>query len=165
VRAAAALLAAALGGWAGPCCAVDPNFRDGLWRVDVETEMRGGGLKPSPPYRYQACYSKQDITQRLTAPGGPCRAIPTEAREEEMSWRLQCSPKVGEVAGRIHMKFLGDRMEGTIVTRTSYPETMEVTQRIAGRRVGDCKTVARQPVPGAGASPRSVLKDYEEEKK
>jgi hypothetical protein len=158
---------AALAGLAGPLSAADPNFNDGLWRVEVVTEMRGLGMKPTPPYRYQACYSRQDITQQLAAPGGPCRAVPTAASGEEMSWRLQCSPRVGDVNGTIRMKFLGDRMEGTIYTRTAYPETLEVTQRISGRRVGDCKNVPRQPVPGAGTQPqpKTILKDYEEEKK
>jgi hypothetical protein len=146
-------------GLAGAAAAADPNFQDGLWRVDVVTDMRGKGMKPAPPYQYQGCYSRHDITQRLAAPGGPCRAIPTEARDDEMSWRLQCSPRVGEVNGRIHVKFLGDRMEGTVVTRTGYPEPMEVTQRISGRRVGDCKSVPRQPVPGQPGAP---LRDYDQ---
>lgn len=145
-----------------PAAAPEPDFRDGLWRVDVVTEMRGAAMKPAPPYQYQGCYSRQDITERLTAPGGPCRAIPTEAASGEMRWRLQCSPKVGEVSGRIHMKFLGDRMEGTVVTQTGYPQPMEVTQRIAGRRVGDCKGVARQPVPRSSPRPGVQLKDYDE---
>ena len=160
-----AALAAALAAASVPAAAIDPNFKDGLWRVDVVTEMRGRGLKPAPPYRYQGCYTRQDITQRLTATGGPCRAIPTEARDEEMNWRLQCSPKVGEIDGRIHMKFLGDRMEGTVVTRTAYPDPLEVTQRISGRRVGDCKSMPRQLPAAPGAQPRTILKDYEEEKK
>ncbi len=146
----------------GQAAAADPNFQDGLWRVDVVTEMRGKGMKPAPPYQYQGCYSRHDITRRLAAPGGPCRAVPTEARDDEMSWRLQCSPRVGEVNGRIHVKFLGDRMEGTVVTRTGYPDPMEVTQRFSGRRVGDCKSAPSQPGSGAGAQPRGPLRDYEE---
>jgi hypothetical protein len=135
----------------------DPNFNDGLWRVDIVTEMRGAGLEPAPPYNIQGCYSREEITRRLAAPGGPCRAVPTEARDDQMSWRLQCSPRVGEVNGRIHMKFLGDRMEGTVHTRTAYPEPLEVTQRISGRRLGDCK-VER----GQGAAPGRGLRDYNE---
>ena len=152
-----AALVAALAGPLG--AAADPRFNDGLWRVDIVTEMRGGGLKPAPPYNFEGCYSRQEITRRLAAPGGPCRAVPTEARDDEMSWRLQCSPRVGEVNGRIHMKFLGDRMEGTVHTRTTYPERLEVTQRIAGRRIGDCKD---EPERAAGGPPGRALRDYDE---
>ena len=140
----------------------DPNFNDGVWRVDIATEMRGGGLKPAPPYHFQGCYSRDTLTQRLSAPGGPCRAVPTEARDEEMSWRLQCSPRVGEVNGRIHMKFLGDRLEGIVVTRTRYPEPLEVIQRISGRRIGDCRN---EPPQAAGSRPGRALRDYEEIRK
>jgi hypothetical protein len=164
LRNAPLLTALALAAWTSPATAADPDFRDGLWKVDVVTEMRGRGMKPAPPYSYQGCYSRRDMTERLAAPGGPCRALPTEAREGEMSWRLQCSPKVGDVSGSIHMKFMGERMEGTISTRTGYPEPMEVTQRVSGRRVGDCKSAPRQPVPGTGAQPRAKLKDYDETK-
>jgi hypothetical protein len=142
--------------------AADPNFQDGLWRVDIVTDMRGGGLKPAPPYNFQGCYSRQEITRRLAAPGGPCRAVPTEARDDEMSWRLQCSPRIGEVNGRIQMKFLGDRLEGTVFTRTGYPEPLEVTQRISGRRLGDCKS---EPAQAAGGQPGRILRDYEEIRK
>ena len=142
--------------------AADPNFNDGLWRVDIVTEMRGRGLKPAPPYNFQGCYSRQEITRRLAAPGGPCRAVPTEARDDEMSWRLQCSSRVGDVNGRINMKFLGDRLEGMVYTRTAYPEPLEVTQRISGRRLGDCKN---DPAQAAGSPPGRALRDYEDIRK
>ena len=145
----------------GTAPAVDINFHDGLWRVEVSTEMHGFGMKPAPPYRYQACYSKQDITERLVPRGSPCRAIPYEVNGDERSWRLQCSPKMGEVNGTIRMKFEGDRMAGTVATRTGYPESMEVIQRISGERVGDCKNVARRPVPGAAPQTRPPLPDYD----
>jgi hypothetical protein len=166
-RARRVLLAALLAAPAGPAHALtaDPNFHDGLWRVEVATEIRGYGMKPAPPYHYQGCYSKREFTERLTAPGGPCRAIPTEVREDEMTWRLLCSPKVGEVNGTIQMKFQGSRMEGTMVTRTAYPQPMEVTQRISGQRIGDCKQPPRRAPPGAGAQPRIPLKDYDEDAK
>lgn len=162
VRSAAFTAAIACLAWAAPVGAIEPDFKDGLWRVEVTTEMRGMGMKPAPPYSYQGCYSRRDMTERLAAPGGPCRALPAEAREGEMRWRLQCSPRMGEVSGDIRMKFLGDRMEGTITTRTGYPEPLEVTQRISGLRIGDCKSVPRQPVPGAGTQPRAPLRNYEE---
>jgi len=141
--------------------AADLNFHDGLWRVEVSTDMHGLGMKPAPPYRYQACYSRRDITERLVPRGSPCRAIPSETRGDEVSWTLQCLPRMGEINGTIRMKFQGDRMEGTVATRTGYPETLEVIQHISGQRVGDCKSVPRQPVPGAPPQERPPLPDYD----
>ncbi|OGA24033.1 MAG: hypothetical protein A3I02_14745 [Betaproteobacteria bacterium RIFCSPLOWO2_02_FULL_67_26] len=138
-----------------------PDFKDGLWRVEVVTESRGMKMKPMPPYRYERCYTQSEVTTHLTQPGAPCRAIPTEIRPEEMRWRLACSRKLGDVDGRIILKFQGERLEGLVTTHTAYPEPMEVTQRISGRRVGDCKTPPRKRSP-PGVKPRAGLPDYDE---
>jgi len=141
---------------AGPAGA--QNFQDGVWRVEVVTETRGMNLQPAPPYRYERCYGKAEITAQLTHPRAPCRAVPVERSESLMSWRLLCSPRMGDVTGRIEIRFQGDRLEGTVTTRTVYPEPMDVTQRITGRRVGDCKP---RPPPPRGPRAGDRLRDYE----
>ena len=70
--------------------AADLNFHDGLWRVEVSTDMHGLGMKPAPPYRYQACYSRRDITERLVprvSDGIARQGLPRGTRRSVMSRR------------------------------------------------------------------------------
>lgn len=154
------VLGSILFGSLGPAAAL--NFRDGRWHVTVVTEIRGMNMKPPGTYDYERCFSKEDLLPELAPPNAPCRALRMRETEDELTWRLLCNPSLGDFSGRGAMRFHGDRMEGQVNTFSSYPESMEVIQRLSGKRVGDCK-----PRPGKRiepARPKSGLKDYEEKR-
>lgn len=119
--------------------AQDLNFKDGRWHIGVVTEIRGAKMRAPDPLLYEHCFTRADIEPHLTSSDAPCRAIEIRKSEREMSWRLQCREDAGDIKGQGRIRFLGDRIEGAIITILPNPrDNTRVIQRISGRRAGVC---------------------------
>ncbi len=114
------------------------NFKDGRWHVLVTTEIRGARMSTPKPLLYEQCFTKDSIEPHLTSPNAPCRAVELKKSEREMTWRLQCVEETGGVKGEGRIRFMGDRIDGAVVTRLQHPDRVQVVQRVQGRRVGVC---------------------------
>lgn len=150
------MMAHAPGAWA-------VDFEAGQWHVSVQTEIRGLGVRPPPAYYYDRCYTGKDILPAMPA-NAPCRTLVMRQSEKEIAWKLQCDPKLGDFNGKGLMKFNGDTVEGLVETVSSYPQPMQVTQHISGKRVGECKKSPlppnTTPLPAPERPPGSQLPAY-----
>jgi hypothetical protein len=140
---------------AAPAAALD--FKDGRWRVIIETETRGMAVKVPPKYQYEHCLTKKDFKTDLAPLHASCRTTDTVTDEEQVTWKFACRESKSIVHGHGKLKFSGSRFEGTLTTISEHPQRLEVLQKLTGRYLGACNLKEKQAAPGK----RAPLQDYD----
>ena len=58
-----------------------------------------------------------------------------------VKWTMKCNEQAGSMESDGTIAYKGDKLEGTIKSTISDPDAgkMVMTQRINGKRIGDCK--------------------------
>jgi hypothetical protein len=151
------LLLGALGlAVAAPLQALD--FKDGRWRVVIETETRGMAVKIPPKYQYEHCLAQKDFKPDLTPLHASCRTTDTVTDDDGISWKFACRERGANVHGHGRLKFSGTRFHGILSTISEYPERFEVTQKLSGRYLGACRPGDPRTRPG---KPPARLREYD----
>jgi len=137
------------------------DFKDGRWRVVIETESRGMAVKIPPKYQYEHCLTQKDFNPDLKPLHASCRTIDTVTQGDEITWNFACREQGANVHGHGRLKFSGLRFQGTLSTISEYPQHFEVIQTLNGRYLGVCKPGAHSTQP---RKPPTQLPDYDETK-
>ncbi len=136
------------------------DFKDGRWRVVIETETRGMALKIPPKYEYEHCLTQKDFKPDLTPLHAACRTTDTVTDGNEITWKFACRERGANVHGHGKLVFSGSRFRGTLSTISEYPQPFEVIQKLSGRYLRACQPQDRQKQP----KPPVQLRDYEDTK-
>jgi hypothetical protein len=148
-----------LGGWRTGCLGVAAafsavsfpasaavNLQAGEWRIGVAIEIVGGrGPNPGKLER-EMCLDPSDAPKLVVPPNAPCRIFDFRESPDEITWRIDCSQGAARTRGKGRIEFSGNRFKGLIETRADPPYDMQVTQHLAGKRLGACK-FPRKPAP------------------
>lgn len=137
------------------------DFKDGHWRVVIETETRGMAVNIPPKYQYERCLAQKDLKPDLTPLHASCRTTDTVTDGDEITWKFACRERGANVHGHGRLKFSGTRFQGTLSTISEYPQRLEVIQKLSGRYLGACKPGNQRARPG---KPPARLRDYDETK-
>lgn len=136
----AGLLAAA---WGAPVAAL--NMEDGQWLFTIQMELRGKEFRTGPPAMAERCISRSDVAQSMMPADSGCRVVNAKEQNDTLTWQLACSSKkAADMKGEGRVSFYGTRLEGSVnlgYMDAGYPT--RVTQKIQGRRVGDCRKPLR----------------------
>ena len=136
------------------------DFKDGRWRIVIETETRGMAVKIPPKYQYEHCLTKKDFKPDLAPLHASCRTTDTATDDDEITWKFACRERGANVHGHGKLKFSGTRFTGTLNTISEHPKPLEVVQKLTGRYLRECRPEDKR-APGK-ATPK--LRDYEETK-
>ncbi len=135
---AAALVPAAAG------AAVD--LEPGQWLVGFVIEIPGGRGPNPGKLEQEMCLTPADAQKLFVPANSPCRISELQESAREVTWKVACSQGPMKTRGSGRLEFFGDRFKGTIATRAEPPYEMQVTQYLAGKRLGECK-FPRKPAP------------------
>ena len=110
-------------------------MREGLWEISTRMEMPG---MPSQAHTQTHCYTKKEAEEAqknipAAGPAGQCKILEQTQSGATMTWKMQCEGGMTATGRMTHRR---DAYEGVITMAGS---GMNMTQHIAGKRVGDCK--------------------------
>jgi len=119
--------------------AAQPDMRPGLWETTIRTEMSGMPT-PMPPVTNRQCIRAEDVVPRVQGSDQQCRVVDQKTAGNTVSWRIQCDDSEMNMAGRGEITYAGESYRGRIDIETDGGPMgpMTMTQRLEGRRVGDC---------------------------
>jgi len=138
IRTIVALAAALLLTGAGVALA-GPDMHPGQWQMTLQTEMPGMPF-PIPPMKYKICMSAQETVPQKEKPGQECKMVQTHTSGNTVSWVIECQDKDSHTHSEGKITYHHDSMAGTIHSRMKSKKegTMEVNQKISGKRLGPC---------------------------
>lgn len=134
------------------------DFRDGRWRITIETEQRGIASKMPSKYQYEHCLTQRSFKPDLTPLNAGCRITDSENDGDEVIWRFACRKQHTHVYGYARLEFAGTRFRGTLTTISESPHAFEIVQKLSGRYLGECRR--DEPARPSGR-PRAPMPDYD----
>jgi hypothetical protein len=132
------LLLAALFYVAGATAA--PNLKDGMWEITGKMEMPGMPMA-IPPTTHTQCLSSKDVVPQKLEKNQDCKITSLKTEGDSVSWSMQCRNKEAAMDSTGKVTYKSDSMNGsmTMNIKESAQGAMQVTYRMSGRRIGDCK--------------------------
>ena len=119
----------------------EPDMKEGTWEITSKMEMKGMPVEMQQPMKYTRCLTKKDLVPKSSDASMKCKTTQVKTNGNTVTWVMQCQEEgtVMESSGTV--TYSGDRFDGTIIMKADDPEEgkMNITQRISGRRIGDCK--------------------------
>ena len=118
----------------------EPNMQEGKWEITTKVEMQGMPMA-MPATKYTQCITKKDMVPQKPEKNQDCQITNTKVSGDTVSWSMQCKGKEGIVDSSGKITYKKETFDGTMHTTVNSPGSgkMEMTQRISGRRIGDCK--------------------------
>jgi len=115
------------------------------------------GLAPglSRPHVYQRCLTGKDPIPREPERDRQCRLLRSSLEGDALTWSVQCEMETGSMTGKGRVLFRGEALTGVMKGKIlgKKGKTLSVTQRIEGRRIGDCQKATEDP-HRSGTPPR-----------
>lgn len=127
--------------WAVPACSSSPkapNMNEGRWEISASVEMANMPF-PIPPMTYSQCLTKEDLIPQQDAQGsgGGCDVTTKTIKGDTVTWTMVCNAPQGKTTSTGSITYSGDSFNGTV--KVEGPGMPSMTQKMSGRRVGDCK--------------------------
>ena len=120
------------------CCAATTVLADGpdeLWEVTMKMEM--AGMPAMPAQTSQLCKKKGDRdASKMGArdKDSDCKVVDSKQSGNKSTWKMVCTkPNAMTIAGDV--TFSGESYQGTMKVTGS---DMDMTQNIAGKKIGGC---------------------------
>jgi hypothetical protein len=134
------------------CVAATPNMKEGEWEITTTMEVAGmpgmsaGGAFGGQPMTVRRCYTRQDIDNKRSALDSAraeknCKARDFNTSGNKMTFKMECEGRGGKTTGSGEFTYHANAYEGVMKTRMQSERRgeMEMTTRVAGKRLGDCK--------------------------
>ena len=121
--------------------AAEPNLQPGEWEFTATTTFPGTPM-PEQKETTRECVTAEDLKDGLTfeVDVEECDVTEMDIREDGMNYSMTCHHEDGmDMVMDAEMRFLGDRVEGTMDARMTTPMgPMHMRIELEGRRIGDC---------------------------
>ncbi len=121
------------------CSGGGPDLEEGMWEITTEVNMPGMPMK-IPPMVYQQCLTKDDIVPKQ----GPvnqeiCSYSAPKTRGNSVSWSMECKSPGGKTKTEGEITYKGTTFDGIMTMSMTGSINMSGTNKISGRRIGDCQ--------------------------
>ena len=115
------------------------NMVPGLWELNSVVEMKNMPIA-MPPATFTQCLSAEDLVPQsdYSGPGG-CEISNLKIEGDTVSYDLKCSSGGNETFSKGKITYSGTTMEGTITMEVTGQANMQMTTKLSGKRIGDCK--------------------------
>lgn len=115
-----------------------PDVQPGMWETTVTTEMAGMPMS-IPPVTTRSCIRESDLVPQTDHPGQECELVEHDVSGNQVSWRIRCNTQGTTMTGHGEITYSGDTYTGRILMNMDQGgQSMEMTQSLEGRRVGEC---------------------------
>jgi hypothetical protein len=116
------------------------NMEDGMWEITMKMEMPGMPTE-MPPVTFSQCLTKKDSIPQKKDRNEDCKIVSSSVDGNTVTWVAQCRIKDGTVDSTGKITYKGNGFDGVIkaVMNTKNTGTMEINQRMTGKRTGPCK--------------------------
>lgn len=121
------------------CSGGGPDLEDGMWEVTTEVNMPGLAMK-IPAIVYRHCLTKDDIIPKQgPADQETCTYSTPKTKGNTVSWSMECKSPGGKTTHQGEITYRGTSFDGSIIMSMTGVVDMSGTNRITGRRIGDCQ--------------------------
>lgn len=115
------------------------NMVPGLWEIKSVVEMKNMPVA-MPPATVTQCLTADDLVPQSNYSGpGACEISNLKISGDTVSYDLKCSSGGSETLAKGTITYSGATMEGTIQMEVSGQASMQMTTKLSGKRIGDCK--------------------------
>lgn len=111
-----------------------PNLQEGLWEITNRMEMPGMPMN-IPPSTHTQCITNENLVPRGGQESGECKITGSTVKGDTVTWTMECNSPEGKTKANGEITYQGDTFKGIIKVSM---QGMDMTQRLSGRRVGDC---------------------------
>ena len=113
------------------------GINTGMWEITVKMNMMDMPMDV-PPQVSRQCLKKENLVPS-TQTQQECKIISHGVKGNTVTWEMTCNTPQGVSKGKGKMTFRGDRMTGqTTITMPVDGGTVNMTNNLSGRRIGDC---------------------------
>ena len=118
-----------------------PNIHEGNWEITSTMEMEGMPAGGAVPMKYAQCLTSKDAVPKNPETVKGCTITSMKAEGNTVTWVMRCNEQGATIDGSGTVTYSSDTMQGTIKMTLNDPEggKMQMTQRLSGKRIGDCK--------------------------
>jgi len=120
----------ALTAWAAP------EMQPGRWEITSTIEM--SGISTMPTAKQTQCITDKDLVPQTQSQNDKCSMLESTTDGDTVSWVVNCESDGGTMTSQGKVVYHGNNFSGSIVTTGSRMPSA-LTQKMTGRRVGDCK--------------------------
>ena len=131
----AGIAALLLSGHGAGVLADAPNMKDGLWEMTIKMEMAGMPME-MPEMKHTQCITKDNAVPDTSQPDQKCEMISNKVSGDTVTWEMECDTPQGPAHSKGTITYHGDTFDGTVNMTMGQ---MVMTQKMSGRRIGDCK--------------------------
>lgn len=116
-------------------------MKPGKWQITIETEMPGMPMK-MPAMTFERCVTPEEAATPQppkSKKDDTCKIEDYKLDGNTVTWKINCE-KNG-MTGHGKMTFAAESWQGESVMNMKDPrsgESMDITQKMAGKRTGDC---------------------------
>ncbi len=125
------------------------NFREGLWRIDVEMVLPGRGPEATGPMFREVCLTSSNLVQMVIPDGAPCQGGIINQKPSGIDLKMSCQQGQTVTYSKGHIEFGRERLAGAVLT-TAPGYSMEFKTLISGKYLGNCppgSSVLKTPSP------------------
>lgn len=118
------------------------NLKDGLWEMTTKVEMAGMPAGSVPAQKITHCITKKDAVPQKGDKNMDCKMTNNKVVGDTVTWSMQCRGKDGsKIDSDGSATYKGDKFDGVTNMTMTHPgeKQMKMTQRMSGRRIGECK--------------------------
>lgn len=121
------------------CSGGGPNLEEGLWEITTEVDMPGMPMK-IPPMVYRQCLTKEEMVPKQ-GPGDQeiCNYSSPKTKGDTVSWSVECQSPGGKTRSDGEITYRGTSFDGTLTMSMTGVIEMSGSNRLSGRRIGDCQ--------------------------
>lgn len=117
-----------------------PDFQEGLWEISSVSEMPGMPVMPSVKQN-QCMTNKNYVPHGKEEKDNSCTVSDLKTNGNTVTWKMACKSKEGAMDGNGKITYNRDKLDGSVVINMQMPGMgkMQMTNKMTGRRIGDCK--------------------------
>jgi len=116
-----------------------PAFEEGEWEITSQTEIPGMPFTP-PAVTMRQCLTLQDRIPQGKDASGECSVVDVNSSGDTVHWTMRCNDANGSTEAKGEVTYSGKSMQGVShITTSSRGETMQMTSRMGGHRIGSCQ--------------------------
>lgn len=117
-----------------------PDFQEGLWEITSASEMPG--MPAMPAIKYTQCMTNKDyIPHGKDEKDHSCKLSDIRTEGSTLTWKMACKSNEGDMEGNGKIAYNKDKFDGSVVINVQMPGRgkMQMTNKMTGRRIGNCK--------------------------
>lgn len=121
-----------------PCAALAaPNMHPGRWEITSTIDMPGMAFT-MPASTYTQCITDTELVPQGQQANDKCQMLDNRIDGDTVTWTVKCESGGGSMSSQGKIVYHGDSFTGTVTT-TGSQMPAGMTQKMSGKRLGDCQ--------------------------